>query len=116
MGIEEHVAEICPRCDPVDVGTRHARLCQSRGVGKLARTACPRDVQHVEAARNSTPSEERRNVKRRPNLRMDIVVRRGDPRDAPNTAYREKFILLDVTHTDPNAQIYLQGGSADHDG
>ena len=50
------------------------------------------------------------------NLRMGIVVRRGGLRDAPNREYREKSILLDVTHADPQAQIYLRGGSADQDG
>ena len=29
---------------------------------------------------------------------------------------REKSILLDVTHADPQAQIHLREGSADHDG
>ena len=47
---------------------------------------------------------------------MDIVIRRGSLRDAPNREYRDKSILLDVTHADPQAQVYLRGGSADHDG
>ena len=47
---------------------------------------------------------------------MDIVVRRGGLRGAPNREYREKAILLDVTHEDPQAQIHLRGGSADQDG
>ena len=50
------------------------------------------------------------------NLRMDIVVSRGGLRDAPNREYREKSILLDVTHADPQAQVHLRRGSADHDG
>ena len=37
------------------------------------------------------------------NLRMDIVVRRGGLRDAPNREYREKPILLEVTHVDLQA-------------
>ena len=49
-------------------------------------------------------------------LRMDIAIRRGGLRDAPNREYREKSILLNVTRVDPQAQIHLQGGSADHDG
>ena len=50
------------------------------------------------------------------NLRMDIVIRRGDIRDAPNRQYREESILLNVTHVDPLAQVHLRGGSTDHDG
>ena len=47
---------------------------------------------------------------------MNIVVRRGGLRDAQNREYREKSILLDVTHADPQAQVQLRGGSANHDG
>ena len=47
---------------------------------------------------------------------MDVVIRRESLRDAPNREYRDKSILLDVTHADPQAQVHLRGGSADHDG
>ena len=47
---------------------------------------------------------------------MDIVIRRRRLRDVPNREYRDKSILLDVTHADPQAQVHLRGGSADHDG
>ena len=47
---------------------------------------------------------------------MDIVIRRGSLRDAPNKEYRDQSILLVVTHADPQAQVHLRGGSADHDG
>ena len=47
---------------------------------------------------------------------MDIVIRRGGLRDAPSREYREKSILLDVTHADTQAQVHLRRGSADHDG
>ena len=40
------------------------------------------------------------------NLRMDIVIRRESLRDAPNREYRDKSILLDVTHADPQAQVH----------
>ena len=50
------------------------------------------------------------------NLRMDIVIRRGSLRDPPNREYRDKSILLDVTHADPQAQVHLRGGSTNHDG
>ena len=49
------------------------------------------------------------------NLLMEIV-RRGGRSDAPNQDYREKSILLDVTHADPQAQVHRQGGRADYDG
>ena len=47
---------------------------------------------------------------------MDIFISSGGIRDAPNREYREKSILLDVSHVDPQAQVHLRGGSADHDG
>ena len=47
---------------------------------------------------------------------MDIVVRRESLRDAPNREHKDKSILLGVTHADPQAQVHLRGGSADHDG
>ena len=37
-------------------------------------------------------------------VRMDIVVRKGVLQDAPNWERRDKCILLDVTHSDPQAQ------------
>ena len=46
---------------------------------------------------------------------MDIVVRGGGLRDAPNQECRDMSILLD-THADPQAQVRLRRGSADHDG
>ena len=47
---------------------------------------------------------------------MDIVKRIGGLPDASNREYRDKSILLDVTHPDPQAQVHLRGGSADQDG
>ena len=48
---------------------------------------------------------------------MDIVIiSRGGLRDAPNWEYRDKSILLNVTHADPQAQVHLRGSSTDHDG
>ena len=115
--IEEHVAVRCPCCDAVDVDTRHARICPRAGaqvnqhqplVHAISRTLKRLGIRHqVESGEPFTADR---------NLRMDIVVRRGGLRDAPNREYREKSILLDVTHADPQAQIHLRGGSADHDG
>ena len=51
------------------------------------------------------------------NLRIGIVVRRGGLGDAPIRDCREKSILLGgVTCVEPQAQIHLRGGSAEHDG
>ena len=61
IGIGEHVAMRCPCCDAVDVDTRHACICPS-AADEPAPTTSPRDLPHVEAARNSTPSGERRTV------------------------------------------------------
>ena len=47
---------------------------------------------------------------------MDIVISRGSLRDAPNREYRDKSILRDVTHADPQAQVHIPGGSADDHG
>ena len=94
-----------------------AHLSQSRGTGKSTPTARPRDVRNAEAPGNSTPQvESGEPFAADRNLRMGIVVRRGSLRDAPNREYREKSILLGVTHADPQAQIHLRGGSADQDG
>ena len=40
------------------------------------------------------------------NLRMDII-RRGSLRDAPNREYRDKSVLLDVIHADPQTQVHV---------
>ena len=117
MGIEEHVARRCPCCDAVDVDTRHAHIFPVAGaqvnqhqprVHAISRTLKRLGVLH------QVESGEAFMVDR--NLRMDIVVRRSGLRDAPNREYREKSILLDVTHADPHAQVHRRGGSADHDG
>ena len=49
-------------------------------------------------------------------LRMDIVIERGDLRDASASDFRHKSILIDVTYTDPQAGVNLRAGSADPDG
>ena len=50
------------------------------------------------------------------NLSMDIVVRPGALRNASSSVSRNKGILLDVTHADPQAQVHLRNGSATSDG
>ena len=106
----------CPCCDAVGVDTRHARVCPRAGaqvnqhqprLRAICRTLKRLGILHqVESGKPFTADK---------NLRMDIVVVRG-LRDAPNREYRNKSFLLDVTHADPQAQVHLRGGSADHDG
>ncbi|CAM9629260.1 unnamed protein product [Scytosiphon promiscuus] len=47
---------------------------------------------------------------------MHIVIRRGAWRNAPSSVYRNKGILLDVTHAALQAQVHLRIGSATRDG
>ena len=44
-------------------------------------------------------------------LRVDIVVKRG-LRNPPNPEYRDKRIVVDVTHADPQAPRYTCGQAA----
>ncbi|CAB1098120.1 unnamed protein product [Ectocarpus sp. CCAP 1310/34] len=47
---------------------------------------------------------------------MDIVIRPGALTNASSPGYRNKGILLDVIHADPQAQVHLRNGSATSDG
>ena len=118
IGIEKHVVMRYPCCDAVDVDTQHARIFPRAGAQVnqhqplLQAISCTLKrlgiIHQVESGEPFTADG---------NLRMDIVIRRGGLRDAPNREYRSKFILLDVTHADPQAaQVHLRGGSTDHDG
>ena len=116
-GIEEHVTMRYPCCDAVDVDTRHARICPRIGAQMnqhqplllaISRTLKRLGIPHqVESSEPITADR---------NLRMDIVIRRGGLRDAPNREYRVKSILLNVTHAYLQAQVHLRRCSADHDG
>ena len=108
---------MCTCCDAVDVGAGHAPISPRAGaqgnqrqplVHAMSRTLKWLGIRHQ--VENGEPYTADRN------LRMDIVVRRGGLRDAPNREHREKCILLDVTHAGPQAQIHLRVGSAAHDG
>ena len=107
----------CPCCDAVDIGTRHARICPTAGSQVNQHQPLPHAISRTLkrlGIRHQAESGQPFNTDQ--NLQMDIVVRRGGLRDAPNRGYRDKSILLDVTHADPQAQVYLRVGSADHDG
>ena len=116
MGVEERVAVRCPCCDAVDVDIRHACICPRAEaqvnqhqplVHAISRTLKRLGVPYqVESGEPFTVDRI---------LRMDIVVRRGGLRDAPDLEYREKSILLGITHVGPQAQVHLRGGSIDHD-
>ena len=47
---------------------------------------------------------------------MDIFVRRGGLRNAPNRNIGITLFQVDVTHIDPQAQVHLQAGSTGHAG
>ena len=107
----------CPCCDTVDVDTRHARICIRSGAQVNQYQPLLHAISHTLkwlGISHQVESGEPLTAER--NLRMDIVIRRGGLRDAPNREYRDKSILLDVNHADQQAQVYLRGGSADHDG
>ena len=50
------------------------------------------------------------------NMSMDIAVRPGALANATSQEYRNKGVLLDVTHADPQAQVHLRNGSATSNG
>ena len=115
MGIEEHVAVRC--CDATDVDTRHAGICprdcaqvnqHQPLLHSISRTLKRLRVLHqVQSGEPFTADR---------NLRMDIVVGGGGLRNAPNPEYRDKSIMVDVTHADPQTQVHVRAGSAGHDG
>ena len=116
LGMEELLAVKCPCCEALRVNTRHERTCQRAGaqvnqhqplVHALSRTFKRLSICH------QVESGEPFNADR--SLRMDIVER-GDLRDATSSEYRNKAILLDVTHADPQARVHMRNGRADRDG
>ena len=116
-GIEGHVAVTCPCCNAVDADIRQARNCPRAGaqvnqhyplVHAMSRTLKRLGIRHQVKSGEPFTADRK--------LRMNIVVRRGGLRDAHNRGYRDKSVLPHVTHADPQAQIHLRGGSADHDG
>ncbi len=120
VGIEEFLANGCPRCHHngnSPINTQHARTCPRDGQQvnqheplKHAISSVLNSLSVQHELESGAPFTTERN------LSMDIVVRRGALRDASSPAYRNKGILLDVTHADPQAQVHLRGGSATNDG
>ena len=105
MAIEEHVAVRCPSGDTVDVDTGHARIFIRAGAQLNQHQPLLHAISHalkrVEIP-HQVESEKFFTADR--TVRMDIVVRKGVLQDAPNWERRDKCILLDVTHSDPQAQ------------
>ena len=102
MGIEEHVAVRCPCWGAVDVDARPTRICSRAGaqmnqrqplLHAISRISKRLGIPHqVEGGEPFTAEQE--------NLRMDIVVRSGCLWNASYREYRDKCILLGVTHVD----------------
>ena len=121
LGIEEYLATGCPRChrdrDGGTITTMHARTCPRDGAQvnmheplkyALSRALNGLRVKHdVESGAPFTGEQ---------NLSMDIVTRPGALSNSSSAEYRNKGILLDVTHADPQAQVHLRNGSATNDG
>ena len=101
-GMEEPLAARCPCCEATDANTRHARTCYRAGaqvnqhqplVHALSRTFKLSIHHQVESGAPFNADG---------NLRMDILNERGGLRVATaSSEYRDKAILLDVTHADP---------------
>ena len=82
---DRNVAVRCPRCNEINVDTRHARICPRAGaqvnqhqplLHAISRTLKRLGILHqVESGEPFTAER---------NLRMDIVIRRGSLRDAPD--------------------------------
>ncbi|CAB1101457.1 ABC [Ectocarpus sp. CCAP 1310/34] len=112
LGVEEFLAERCPRCHRGREGeiitTVHARTCPRDGAQvnmheplkyALSRALNGLRVKHdVESGAPFTGER---------NLSMDIVIRPGALTNASSPGYRNKGILLDVTHADPQAQVTI---------
>ena len=113
MGIGEYVAVRCPCCDATHVDNRHARICPRAGAQVKQHQPLLRAISHT-LKRLGVPhqveSGEPFTADR--NLWVDIIVRIGGLRNAPNTEYRDKSILVDVTHADPQAQVLTCGQAA----
>ena len=109
LGTEEPLAAGCPCCEATDVDTRHAHICHRAGaqvnqqhtlVHALSRTFERSSIHHqVESGAPFNADG---------NLRMDIVIERGGLRDATSSEYRNKAILVDVTHAAPRARVHMR--------
>ena len=115
--IEEHLSVRCPSCGAVDVDARNAHICPRCGAQVIQHQPLLHATSRtLKRPRISHQVENRRTVHCGKELRIYIVITIRSLRDAPNRVYRDKSILLNVTHAYPHAQVHLRGGSADDDG
>ena len=121
LGIEEFLASGCPRChrgrEQEGITTLHARTCHRDGAQvnmheplKFASSKALNGMGVRHDLESGAPFTGERN------LSMDIVIRPGTLSNASSSEYRNKGILLDVTHADLQAQVHLRNGSATSDG
>ena len=117
LGMDEFLATRCPCCGATDADRRHARLCHRSGaqvnqqpplVHALSRSFKRMAIHHQ--VESGAPFNADRD------LRMDIVIERGGPREATASENRNKAILLDVTYADPQAADHRRAVSANRDG
>ena len=117
LGIEPYMTPACPCCGGQDADGRHARKCPWSGaqvrqhtplVHALSRELKRHGIRH--AVEDGSPFTRDRE------LRMDITVAAGGLSKAPQAAYRNKGLLVDVTYADPQATSHLLGGSATMNG
>ena len=102
-----------PLCNAVDVDIRHAQICPRAAVQMnqdqlslhaIVRTWKQLEILHqVESGELFTAGRD---------LRIEIAIRRGGLRDAPNWEYTDRSTLLDITYADSQAQVHLRGVSA----
>ena len=121
LGVEEFLAQGCPRChrgrDGPTITTVHARTCPRDGAQvnmheplKYALSRALRGLRVQHDVGSGAPFTGDRNMS------MDIAVRPGALANATSQEYREKGVLLDFTHADPQAQVHLRNGSATSNG
>ena len=105
-----------PCCNAVDVDNRHARICPRAGaqvtqhhplLHAISRTLTRFGIPHqVESGEPFTADK---------NLRMELAIRKEEVFGTLRTGSTETSpSRLGVTNADPQTQVHLRGGSADH--
>ena len=119
-GVEEYLAPGCPRChrgrDGGTITTMHARTCPRDGAQVNMHESLNQVLRTIESTKWPSGVESGAPFTGDQNLSMGIVIRTGALANASSPEYRNKRILLDVTHADPQAQVHLRNGSATSDG
>ena len=119
VGTEEPLAARCSSSESTHVNTRRARTCHRAGTQVLQHQpllifhTLPHTFKRL-SIRHQVVGGAPFNANR--NLRMDIAIERGGLRHAPSSEYRNKAILLDVMHADPQTKVHMRAGSAGRNG